>query len=211
MRSVTRRRFLAVAGSIASAAALRAPVAASPRVDARAVTEIAAAHRILENHGAMDGGGFVSTRDGRERFFLTGPSGSGGVRSHELCDLRSDEPMRAMHAAIYRARLDVDAIVLASSTSVACVAECGAPLRAIGYGSDFLTAGVPAFDARGAWTAEVAAALARALGAAPALVVLGVGLVVVAPTLAEAVARGVYAEASARLHARAVGFAGDLT
>jgi HCOMODA/2-hydroxy-3-carboxy-muconic semialdehyde decarboxylase len=207
MRSMTRRRFLAAAGGVAGAVVCGQRLAAASRADV-AVPEIVAARRILASHGAMDGGGSVSAREGRDWFSLAPSSGWGGARSHRIGIVRSHGPERAMHAAIYRARPDVGAIVHASWRSVPCFGACGAPLRAIGYGSEFLALGTPAFDARGsAWNEETADAMATALGTAPLLLVRGTGMIVVAATLPQVVARSVYAEASARLQARATAFA----
>lgn len=209
MRSVTRRRFLAAAGGAAA-------IALSPRTRLAAATldrgghlsEIVAARRILDRHGVFEHGGDVSARDGRASFSRI-ESAAPGARSHRVGDLGSDRPGPTIHRAIYRARPDVGAIVLARSRSVTSIAASGAPLRAIGYGSEFLASGTAVFDARGVtvWSAERADAMARALGAAPALLVRGVGVVVVASTLAEVVARGLYAGASARLQAGAMGLA----
>lgn len=220
--AVTRRRFLGAGAALAAAAlAPGARTRARPLDDgSRTVEALVAAHAILAAHGALPRGGHLSVRDERATgaFLLLG-SLSGGrcgardVRVHALASAGArDERAAHVHAAIYLARPDVGAIVHTTALPViASGAAAGPGTAGAGTGGvtrgtasapgvDILRGGVATIDASTAAAGEIA----RALGFRPAILLLGRGVLVVAPALPAAVFRGVYAEASLARRAPAI-------
>ncbi len=119
---------------------------------------------------------------------------------------------RFIHAAIYRARPDVNAVVHCHSPSLIPFGVTAAPLRPLYHMSAFLAGGVPVFDIRTAAgdsdmlvrSPELGHALAKTLGAHTVALMRGHGAVIVAADLPHAVFRSVYTELNARLQAQAM-------
>jgi HCOMODA/2-hydroxy-3-carboxy-muconic semialdehyde decarboxylase len=119
---------------------------------------------------------------------------------------------RFIHAAIYRARPDVNAIVHSHSPSLIPFGVTGTPLRPVYHMSAFLGAGAPVFDIRNAAGAtdmligdnRLADALAKSLGDRAAVLLRGHGAVNVGNSVQQAVFRAVYTETNARLQAEAM-------
>jgi ribulose-5-phosphate 4-epimerase/fuculose-1-phosphate aldolase len=202
--------------------------ARAPDLDARAkaIEDVVAANHILAQQGVVDGFGHVSMRDPADptKFLMARSVAPELVTAADVLvhDLDGNAPApagvklyleRFIHAEIYRARPDVNAIVHCHSPSLIPFGVTGVALRPLYHMSAFLAAGVPVFDihkaAGGATdmlvrTPELGRALAKALGAHPAALMRGHGAVVVGRTIPQVVFRSVYTEQNARLQREAM-------
>jgi len=200
----------------------------APQADARtkAMADVVAANLILANEEVVDAYGHVSIRDPTDptKFLLARSMAPelvtpADVLAHDLEGNASAPPgvklysERFIHAEIYRARPDVNAIVHCHSPSLIPFGVTGIPLRPLYHMSSFLGAGVPVFDihvaAGGATdmlirTSELGRALAQTLGMHPAALMRGHGAVVVGADIQQVVFRSVYTEMNARLQAQAL-------
>jgi HCOMODA/2-hydroxy-3-carboxy-muconic semialdehyde decarboxylase len=191
-----------------------------------AIDDLVAANRILADQGVLDGYGHVSVRDPEhpDRFFLSrslAPEmiGAADILEHDLegnviAQRTGANPFleRFIHAAIYRARPDVNAVVHCHAPSLIPFGVTAAPLRPLYHMSAFLVGGVPVFDIRTVAgetdmlvrNLELGQALAKALGSHTVALMRGHGAVIVAGDLRRAVFRSVYTELNARLQAQAM-------
>jgi len=234
MDPLTRRSLLGKAGVAASA--LLAPrgwaQAPSSAPGPRVQEDLVAANRILADQGVLDGYGHVSVRaPGKTDRFLMSRSrapelvSEADLLEHDL-DGNATAPAgatlfleRFIHAGVYRARPDVNAVVHSHSPSLIPFAATGTPLRPLYHMSAFLGAGVPVFDIRAVAgdtdmlvrTPALGEALAKALGPHPVVLMRGHGAVVVASDLPRAVFRSVYTELNARLQAQAMALGRKVT
>jgi HCOMODA/2-hydroxy-3-carboxy-muconic semialdehyde decarboxylase len=118
---------------------------------------------------------------------------------------------RFIHAAIYRARPDVKAIVHSHSPAVIPFGVTGTILRPVYHMSAFLGAGAPVFEIRnGAGMTnmlitdnKLGDALAKSLGDATVVLMRGHGSVAVGDSILQVVHRAIYTEVNARLQAEA--------
>lgn len=189
-------------------------------VPAELATELALANRILYDQQIVDGLGHVSLRhpDDPSLFLLSCSRAPGLVRPEDICCFRQDgsalDPEaprpyleRFIHAEIFRARPDVQAVVHSHSPSVipfACVQQ---PLRPIFHMAGFLGEGSAHFEIREAGgdtdmlisSSYLGEALARSLGGRSCVLMRGHGSTVVGAGLRQVVYRAIYAEANARL------------
>src|SRR5882762_3305398 len=146
------------------------------------IEDLVYANRILSDQGVVDAFGHVSARDDKDptRFLLARSVAPALVTINDILEFdRNGEPIdargrtvyleRFIHAAIYRARPDVKAIVHSHSPAVIPFGVTSVPLRPIFHMSGFLGTGVPIFEIRE--TAGDTDMLVRnpALGAALAL------------------------------------------
>jgi HCOMODA/2-hydroxy-3-carboxy-muconic semialdehyde decarboxylase len=204
------------------------PQAAPPSsgaVDPALVEDLVYANRILYDQGVLDGFGHVSMRDPRNanRFLLSRSMAPALVTAADILEYdRDGAPLNAggrqaylerfIHAAIYRARPDVVAIVHSHSPSLIPFGVTRTPLRPVYHMSAFLGAGTPVFDIRDVAGAtdmlisdnRLGGALAKALGGQTALLLRGHGAVNVGSSIPQVVFRAVYTETNARLQAEAL-------
>ena len=201
-----------------------APTAADPH--AAAIADVVAANHILAEQGVVDGYGHVSIRDPADptHFLMarsTAPElvATGDVVVHDL-DGNAVTPTAAklyserfIHAEIYRTRPDVQAIVHCHSPSLIPFGVTNNPLRPLYHMSAFLGGGVPVFDIHKVTgtatdmlvrTPELGRALAKSLGAHPAVLMRGHGAVIVGSDIQQAVFRSVYTEMNAKLQSQAL-------
>lgn len=217
---------LCVMASLVTIAA--APQAAPPSagaVDPALVEDLVYANRILYDQGVLDAFGHVSMRDPRNanRFLLSRSMAPALVTAADILAYdRDGAPLNAgdrrlylerfIHAAIYRARPDVRAIVHSHSPSLIPFGVTRTPLRPLYHMSAFLGAGTPVFDIRDVAGVtdmligdnRLGDALAEALGDHTALLLRGHGAVNVGASVPQVVFRAVYTEANARLQAEAL-------
>ena len=191
--------------------------------------DLVIANRILANEGIVDGLGHVSVRrDQRvDHFLLSRDQAPGLVTADDVMEFDLDgnpvDPKgrrtygeRFIHSSIYKARPDVMAIVHAHTPSILPFTTSDVSLRPMYNQSAFLLAGVPIFEIRRVERASgmlvrdarIGAALAQTLGDKAVALMRGHGLVVVAPSLPEAVARSVYVDINARVQAQAIALGG---
>ncbi|MFM2124332.1 MAG: hypothetical protein RL328_783, partial [Acidobacteriota bacterium] len=185
------------------------PSASNPAVRA-VLDELVLANRILAQQGVLDAYGHVSVRSPVDptHFFLarSGPAALVTVEDIIEYDLDS-KPVaqtsyagfseRFIHAQIYKARADVKAVVHHHAPEVVSFSVSGVPLRAVAHMAAFLGDGTGVFDTRPLakngdmliGNDAVGAALARAMGDRPAILLRGHGAVVVAEGLHVVVGR----------------------
>jgi HCOMODA/2-hydroxy-3-carboxy-muconic semialdehyde decarboxylase len=191
------------------------------------IDELVLANHILFNRGVVDAFGHVSVRDERDpqRFLMARNMAPAQVSAQDVMafaldgtplgeDARKPYLERFIHGSIYRARPDVGAVVHSHSAAVIPFGiVAGVPLRPVCHMSSFLGDGAPIFEIREAAGPEndmlvrderLGDALARTLGASPAVLMRGHGSTVVGRTVRHAVFRAVYTEINARLQAEAL-------
>lgn len=188
-----------------------AALAPLPAGDAAA---LALAHRILVGEGAMDAFGHVSLRDPADpqRFWLPRAMAPNAVTAADLLPFGPDAaPLvapappvfaeRFLHAAIYAARPEVTAICHAHPPALMPFCLTGRRLVPVTQTGACMGGPVPLWDSAAEFgdTALLidgpaqAAALARALGAAPMVLMRGHGVTVAGRSLAELAFRTVHA------------------
>ncbi|MGB7541385.1 MAG: class II aldolase/adducin family protein [Burkholderiales bacterium] len=193
------------------------------------IEDLAAAYRILAEHGVIDAYGHVSVRSERDpkRYFLARSLAPELVTEDDIMeydldsnpvDARGRESVRErfIHGEIYKARPEVKSVVHNHSPAVVPFSVTTVPLRPIFHMAAFVGEGVPNFDIRDAQkgtdllvkTPYLGAALARTLGNCPAALMRGHGSVTVGENLPRAVGRSVYLEMSARMQLEAMTIAG---
>src|SRR5258708_19009516 len=198
------------------------PAASSP--DPKLVEDLVYANRILSDQGVVDAFGHVSSRDDKnpDRFLLARSVAPALVTKADILEFdRNGEPIdargravyleRFIHAAIYRARPDVKAIVHSHSPAVIPFGVTGTILRPIYHMSAFLCAGAPVFELRnGAGMTnmmitdnKLGDALAKSLGDGTVVLMRGHGSVAVGDSILQVVHRAIYTEVNARLQAEA--------
>jgi ribulose-5-phosphate 4-epimerase/fuculose-1-phosphate aldolase len=240
MVHMTRRDFVAVAvmtlpGAMltprqAAAAAGTADSARAP--DPRLIEDLVAANRILAGEGVLDAYGHVSVRHDRNpgRYLLARDLAPALVTAADILEYdldsnpvdargRSQYRERFIHGEIYRARADVAAVVHNHSPALIPFSLGEVPLRPVFHMAAFVVEGVPVFDAPRDLgihqllieSPQLGRALARTLGAKPAVLIRGHGAAVVGTSLPMAVGRSVYLERSAAIQAQAIALGGEIT
>ena len=184
------------------------------------------ANRILSDQGLLDAFGHVSVRDDKDpsRFWMSRSMAPALVTSKDILEFdRDGAPLdaqgrnvfveRFIHAAIYRARPDVKAIVHDHSVAVIPFGVTGTALRPLFHMSAFLGGGTPIFEIRGAAGGatdmlirdnNLGDALARVLGERTMVLMRGHGAVVVGNSIQQVVLRAYYADVNAKLQAQAM-------
>ena len=212
-------------------AAQKAPLSAGS-VDPAVIEDLVAANRILAAQGIFDAFGHVSVRHPRDpnRFLLARSVAPELVTADDILEYdldavpvnlngRAQYSERFIHAAIYKRRADVNAIVHNHSRAVIPFGVSSVPIRPVFHNAAFIGDGLPVFDIRDAAgitdmlvsDAERGAALARSLSDEPAVLMRGHGVAVVGPSLRHAVGRSIYLEANARVQLEAIGLGGEVT
>ena len=189
---------------------------------AQAVVDAA---RVLSTEGLIEAFGHVSARSGATCFIITPRQGLSSVQTDELLELEfdTDKPEgymlrtggaaqvpieAAIHAAIYRARADVGAIVRDHGFASTVLAVAGIPLSPVHALGAAVPGLVPVHDSPALiGQREAGASLAALLGSGSAVLMRGNGRVVVGASPAEACAKALLLEESARvqLTARSAG------
>jgi HCOMODA/2-hydroxy-3-carboxy-muconic semialdehyde decarboxylase len=197
-----------------------------PREELR---DLAAAYRILAEHGVIDAYGHVSLRSPRnpQRYYLARSLAPERVTQQDLIEYDLDSrPIddggresvleRFIHGEIYRARSEVTCVVHNHSPSVVPFSVTGVPMKALYHMAAFIGEGLPNFEIRDVQkgtdllvrTPALGKALARTLAGKPAALMRGHGSVVVGENLPRAVGRSIYLEQSARMQMQALLLAG---
>lgn len=231
MRSVVT----AVAALLLAAASQ--PSAAGPMESAGAppaalVDDLVAASHILADQGVVDGFGHVSVRHpaNPNHFLMSRSMAPALVKAGDIMEFDLDgnaidgrgRPVfleRFIHAEVYRARPDVQAVVHSHSPAVIPFGITQVPMRAVYHVAAFLAEGVPVFEIRKpegmtdmlVRSGSLGKALADTLGSKSVVLMRGHGDVVVGPTIPLAVFRAVYTEVNARIQAQAIALGGPVT
>jgi len=203
-------------GQLAPAAAQSSPGMAE------LIDEFVVGNRILADQGVIaDGFGHLSVRSPADpgRFFMSRARAAGlvtadDVMEFDLAGKAVDERGRRMfserfiHAEIYKARPEVNAVVHSHAPALLPFGVTGTPLRPVSHMAGFLIRAAPVFEIRDAGgdatdmlvrTPEFGAALAKTLGRAPIVLMRGHGFNTVGTSIRQAVARAIYAEINARI------------
>jgi HCOMODA/2-hydroxy-3-carboxy-muconic semialdehyde decarboxylase len=225
-----------MAGSVALFAMARQtpapPPASAGTPDPKLIEDLIAAYRILAQQGVLDGFGHVSVRHNRgaNRFIMSRSLAPELVTAADLIEFdldgnavdargRSPYSERFIHAEIYKARTDVNAVVHNHAPSLIPYGVTGVALKPMYHMASFIGNGVPIFDIRKNFgmtdmlvsDSKKGHALAEALGDKACVLMRGHGVAVVGPTIPVVVGRSVYLEVNARIQAQAMSFGGKIT
>jgi ribulose-5-phosphate 4-epimerase/fuculose-1-phosphate aldolase len=225
MRGMKIGLLVALCAGMLAAFTLPAPAQVSTAPpDAGLVEDLVYANRILADQDVLDGFGHVSVRDAKDpsHFLMARSMAPGLVTSGDILEYASDgEPIdargravyleRYIHAAIYRARPDVKAIVHSHSPEVIPFTVTRTVLRPLYHMSAFLGAGAPIFDIRDAAgmtdmlvrNNKLGDALAKSLGSSAVVLMRGHGYVAVGSSVPQVVFRAIYTQVNARLQSQA--------
>jgi len=222
---------LALAGAVLLTAAHAMPVRSqsapvNPSNLTDAITEFVVANRILADQRVIeDGFGHLSFRSptAPDRFYMARARGAGMVVADDVMEFDLDgKPIdeqgrrmfgeRFIHAEIYKARPDVQAVVHSHASSVVPFGITGKPLRPVAHMGGFLLHEVPVFEIRETGGNEtnmlvnssvLGAALAKTLGQEAVVLMRGHGMAVVGTSMKQAVFRAIYTDVDARIQAEA--------
>jgi HCOMODA/2-hydroxy-3-carboxy-muconic semialdehyde decarboxylase len=199
---------------------LQAPKSVAAGQQSTFIKDLVYANRILYDQGVVDAFGHISVRDETNpaHFWLSRSLAPGLVTTRDILEYDAEgEPIdrgdravyaeRFIHAAIYRVRPDVKAVVHSHAPSLIAFSVTGTSLRPVYHLSSFLGSGTPIFDIRDAAGMtdmlirdnHLGDALAKVLGDKPVVLMRGHGAVAVGNSIPEAVYRLIYTDINARL------------
>lgn len=208
-----------------------APVSGGP-VDPAIIADLVIASHILSDQGALDAFGHVSIRHPSDpnRFLMSRSLAPALVTAADIMEYDLDgNPVdargrasfleRFIHAEIYRARPDVQAVVHSHANAVIPFSVSTVTLRPVALIEAFLPQPVPVFDIHETAgvtnmlvsNSPLGRALAQTLGSGSVALMRGHGMVVAAPTLPLAVYRTIYTMIDANLEAEAIALGGKVT
>ncbi len=214
-----------------SASCQTSPVSAG-LPDPMLIKDLVAANRILASHDVLDGYGHVSVRDNKNpgHFLMARSLAPELVTSDDILEYdldavaanlngRSQYGERYIHAAIYKARPDVMAIVHSHTPTVIPFGVSSVKLRPVYHLAGFLGEGLPVFDIRQSFgmtqmlvnTAPRGQALAQKLGNSAAVLMRGHGIAVTGTSLPVVVGRSIYTDVNARIQLQSIGLGGTVT
>ena len=220
-----RPAFLLAAAAVTFAALTPRARAAGTLPDGF-IDDLVTANRIIANQGVVDGFGHVSVRSPLDptRFYLAKNVAPGlvvasDILEYDLTGTALDSSgarqylERFIHAAVFAARPDVNAVVHSHSPSIVPFSVSNAKLRPLYHMAGFLGDAVPVFEIRDSVGSssdllirnmELGRALAKTLGKAPVALLRGHGMVVVGSNVKQAGFRSVYTETNAHLESEAL-------
>jgi HCOMODA/2-hydroxy-3-carboxy-muconic semialdehyde decarboxylase len=225
---MNRRSFLMSAGLISVARRAFAQDGVPPAL----IGDLVAGNRILARQGVLDGQGHISARHPAraDRFLLARSVAPAQVTPDDVLeyDLAADAidargrvsyRERFIHSEIYRARPDVMSVVHCHTPSLLPFADSDVPMRAMYHMAAFVALGVPVFDIRKeagitdllVGDTRLGRALAKTLADKYAVLMRHHGGVVVANSIANAVARAVYLDQNARIQLQTTALGGRAT
>ncbi len=221
----------AVAAAVARALRAGYRLAVGRGRDARILDDLVTANRVLAQERIVDGYGHVSARSAERpgRFFVSRALAPALVTARDLIEYdldgnpvdgggRDEYVERFLHAAIYRTRTDVGAIVHCHTPSLIPFAASSVPLRPMYHMGAFLMLGAPIFEIRGVpgaaemlvADARIGRALAQALGDAAVVLMRGHGAVIVGGSIPIAVSRSIYLDLNAKAQSEAIALGGTV-
>lgn len=188
--------------------------------------ELVLANHILYDQGILDGFGHVSVRQGDDNLFLLSRNMAPALVTAGdvlLFDLTGNAVIeggprvyleRFIHAAIYQARPDVNAVVHSHAPSILPFGTVkGVELCPICHMSGFIRRNTPIYEIRDDQgttsdllirSIDLGLSLAKSLGDHALVLMRGHGMTVVGDSLAQAVFRSIYTEANARIQLSAL-------
>jgi len=235
MRTHHKTRAVIALGAVVALTTILAAQAGKPAQGAGNGTildDLVVANRILANENILDGLGHVSVRSLQrpDRFFLARDVAPGLVTAADLVEydlegnpVNPKAPQgyreRFLHAAIYKARPDVNSIVHSHMPSILPFTDSTVPVRPMYHMAGFLLAGVPIFEIRSVPgqigmlidNNKVGAALAQTLGKRTVALIRGHGAAIVGVTIPDAVSSAIFLDVNARTQAQAIAFGGNIS
>jgi HCOMODA/2-hydroxy-3-carboxy-muconic semialdehyde decarboxylase len=227
--TLTIGALIAIAAAVSAQSARPAAPAAG---NGTLLDDLVVANRILANENILDGLGHVSVRSLQrpDHFFLSRDLAPGLVTTADLVEYDLDgNPVtpkapqgyreRFLHAAIFKARPDVNSIVHSHMPSVLPFTDVTTPLRPMYHMASFLLQGAPVFEIRSVQgqigmlidNNKVGAALAQTLGRRTVVLLRGHGAAIVGTTIPDAVQNAIFLDVSARAQAQAVALGGNIS
>ncbi len=194
----------------------QAPLANDPKL----IEDLVYANRILYQQEVLDGFGHVSVRSDKDpsHFLMSRSMAPALVTTNDIMEFdRDGEPVdargrngyveRYIHAAIYRVRPDVKAIVHSHSPDIIPYSVTGTTLRPVYHVTAFLRLGAPIFDSHEGFgdtdmlirDNKLGDALAKVLGNSGVALIRGHGFVAVADSIPIVVYRAIYTQLDARV------------
>jgi ribulose-5-phosphate 4-epimerase/fuculose-1-phosphate aldolase len=194
--------------------------------------DLVVANRILASENILDGLGHISVRSLQrpDHFFLSRDLAPGLVTAADLVEYDLDgNPVnpkapqgyreRFLHAAIFKARPDVNSIVHSHMPSVLPFTDVTTPLRPMYHMASFLLQGAPVFEVRSVQgqvgmlidNNKVGDALAQTLGKRTIALIRGHGAAIVGTTIPDAVQNAIFTDVNARVQAQAVAIGGNIS
>lgn len=223
--------LLVIAGAFAAPRLLSQGRGTTATMGSTQIDDLVTANHILANEAVLDGTGHLSVRDEKraDHFLLSRGLAPAVVTAQDVMafDLegkpvdqrgRSMYGERFIHAAIYKARPDVMAVVHCHTPSVLPFASSTVPMRPIYQMSAFLHAGAPVFEMRDipgekgmlVGTMLLGQALAQTLGNRTVVLMRGHGAVVVGRTIQELVSNAVHLDLNAKMQTQAAALGADV-
>ena len=207
--------------------------ASAGAADPDIIEDLVVANHILAALGYIDAVGHVSARHSADpnRFLLAARTAlPADVTADDIVEYdldgnavnlegRLQHRERFIHAEIYRARPDVQAVIHSHYPDLVIFAGSALPLRPFYLLAAFIGDGVPVFDAQEATgdvpmlvgDSNMGRDLAGALNEDPAILLKAHGVVLVGPSIRHAVARLILLALNGRLLAQAVGLGEDVS
>ncbi|MGJ5072185.1 class II aldolase/adducin family protein [Bradyrhizobium oligotrophicum] len=231
MSSFSRLAVLAVTALLLSATPSRADDSI-PGVPRELLEDIATGSRILADLGVVDAFGHVSARSpaNPHHFLMARSIAPAQVTANDIMEFdENGQPVdaknravfleRFIHAEIYKARPDVNAVVHTHSPGVVPFSVSRTPLKPLYHNAAFLGDGAPVWDIGKEFGATdmlvrnnaIGKSLASALGDKSVVLMRGHGDVTVGPAVQAAVFRAYYTDVNARLQAQALGLGSEVT
>lgn len=196
------------------------------------IEDLVVANRVLVRYGVLDGMGHVSVRHNvnPNRFLLSRSRAPELVITDDILEYdlhgnavdlqeRSQYTERFIHAEIYKARPDVNAIVHSHAPAVIPFGVSDVPLRPIYHMASHMLDGIPVFEIRDEFgmtdmlvtSPDRGRSLAKAMGESPSVLMRGHGIAVTGPTIRHAVGRSIYTQINADLQLKAISLGGNIT
>jgi ribulose-5-phosphate 4-epimerase/fuculose-1-phosphate aldolase len=200
--------------------------------NAALIEDLVVANRILDNEGILDGLGHVSARslERPDHFLQARDLAPGLVTAADIVEYDFDgnavnpkAPVgvreRFIHAAIYKARSDVNSVVHSHMPSVLPFTDSSVALKPMYHMAGFLVPGVPMFEVRKVQghvgmlvdDNKSGAALAQALGNKTVVLMRGHGAAIVGTTVPDAVSNAIFLDVNARTQQHAIALGGNIS
>jgi 3-hydroxy-2-methylpyridine-4,5-dicarboxylate 4-decarboxylase len=199
------------------------PCSGSAKTAEEAIEQLVLANRILANEGAVDGFGHVSVRNPEQpqRFFQSRSLSPELVTREDVLELDLDGTVvsetahkpyaeRIIHAAILKARPDVNAVFHGHAHPILPFTCTGVPLRPVFHLGSMFYEGIPLYDdydvSAGMLISsqEEGERVARVLGNARALLLRGHGCVVVGASVPTLVMASIWLRDNAAIQLQAL-------
>lgn len=231
MSSISRFAAIALAAILLGTAPSRAEDAI-PGVPRELLEDIATGSRVLADLGVVDAFGHVSARHptNPKHFLMARSIAPAQVTAADIMEFdENGEPVdarnravfleRFIHAEIYKARPDVNAVVHTHSPGVVPFSVSRTPLKSLYHNAAFLGEGAGVWDIGKEFGATdmlvrnnaIGKSLAAALGDKSVVLMRGHGDVTVGPAVQAAVFRAYYTDVNARLQTQAMSLGSDVT